>query len=198
MENNIQFEELQELRMQLTLLNNKLEKQEIINERLIKNLLKEKISVINRTGITMAVCALIATPICAYNFHYILHISLALNIFTCVFMAIAVVYTIWSHKGLNNNVLAGDLISVNESVLRTRKRYKQWYYFSYPWLAVWLGWFGWELYTKAESFEILIACIIGCLVGGLIGGIWGIRQRNKIYKNIDDILAQIEELKKEN
>ena len=197
MENNIQFEELQELRKQLTLLNNKLEKQEIVNDKLIRNSLKNKISNINRTGIIMAICAAIATPICAFNFHYILHFSIAFNVFTCVFMVIAVAYTLWSHKGLNNNLLDGDLISVSERALRTRKRYKQWYYFSYPWFAVWLCWFGWELYTKAESFEILIACIIGCLVGGLIGGLWGTRQRNKIYKNIDDILAQIEELKKE-
>ena len=197
METNIQLNELQELREQLTLLNNKLEKQEIINDKLIRNSIRNKISNINRTGIIMTVCATIATPICAFNFHYILHFSIALNIFTCVFMVIAVAYTIWSHKGLNNNLLNGDLITASETVLRTRKRYKQWYYFSYPWFAVWLCWFGWELYTKAESFEILIACIIGCLVGGLIGGIWGIRQRNKIYKNIDDIFAQIEELKKE-
>ena len=197
METNIQLNELQELREQLTLLNSKLEKQEIINDKLIRNSIRNKISNINRTGIIMTVCAAIATPICAFNFHYILHFSIALNIFTCVFMVIAIAYTIWSHKGLNNNLLNGDLITASEAVLRTRKRYKQWYYFSYPWFAVWLCWFGWELYTKAESFEILIACIIGCLVGGLIGGIWGIRQRNKIYKNIDDILAQIEELKKE-
>ena len=197
METNIQFDELQELRKQLTLLNNKLEKQEIINERLIKSSIKEKISTINRTGITMAICALIATPICAFNFHYILHFSIALNIFTCVFMVIAIAYTIWSHKGLNNNLLNGDLITASETVLRTRKRYKQWYYFSYPWFAVWLCWLGWELYSKVENKEMLMGCIVGLFIGGLIGGAWGMRQRNKIYKNIDDILAQIEELKKE-
>lgn len=197
MENNIQFEELQELRNQLTLLNNKLEKQEIINDKLIRNSLKNKISNINRTGIIMAVCATIATPICAFNFHYILHFSIAFNVFTCVFMVIAVAYTLWSHKGLNNNLLDGDLISVSERALRTRKRYKQWYYFSYPWLAVWLCWLGWEMYTKIENREMLIGAIVGGLVGMIIGGAWGICQRNKIYKNIDEILAQIEELKKE-
>ena len=197
MENNIQFEELQELRNQLTLLNNKLEKQEIINDKLIRNSLKNKISNINHTGIIMAVCAAIATPICAFNFHYILHFSIALNIFTCVFMAIAIIYTIWSHKGLNNNLLDGDLISVSETALRTRKRYRQWYYFSYPWFALWLCWLGWEMYTKIENREMLIGAIVGGLVGVIIGGAWGICQRNKIYKNIEEILAQIEELKKE-
>ena len=198
METNIQLNELQELREQLTLLNNKLEKQEIINDKLIRNSIRNKISNINRTGIIMTVCATIATPICAFNFHYILHFSIALNIFTCVFMVIAIAYTIWSHKGLNNNLLNGDLITASETVLRTRKRYKQWYYFSYPWFAVWLCWLGWEMYTRIENREMLIAAVIGGLVGIVIGGAWGIYQRNKIYRNIDAVLAQIEELKKEN
>ena len=197
METNIQLNELQELKKQLTLLNNKLEKQEIINDKLIRNSIRNKISNINRTGIIMTICATIATPICAFNFHYILHFSIALNIFTCVFMVIAIAYTIWSHKGLNNNLLNGDLITASEAVLRTRKRYKQWYYFSYPWFAVWLCWLGWEMYTRIENREMLMGCIVGLFIGGLIGGAWGMRQRNKIYKNIDDILAQIEELKKE-
>ena len=181
----------------MTLLNNKLEKQEIINDKLIRNSLKNKISNINRTGIIMAICAAIATPICAFNFHYILHFSIAFNVFTCVFMVIAVAYTLWSHKGLNNNLLDGDLISVSERALRTRKRYKQWYYFSYPWFAVWLCWLGWEMYTKIENREMLMGAIVGGVVGLIIGGAWGICQRNKIYKNIEEILAQIEELKKE-
>ena len=197
METNIQLNELQELREQLTLLNNKLEKQEIINDKLIRNSIRNKISNINRTGIIMTVCAAIATPICSFNFHYILHFSIALNIFTCVFMVIAIAYTIWSHKGLNNNLLNGDLITASETVLRTRKRYKQWYYFSYPWFAIWLCWLGWEMYTRIENREMLIAAVIGGLVGIVIGGAWGIYQRNKIYRYIDAVLAQIEELKKE-
>ena len=197
METNIQLNELQELKKQLTLLNNKLEKQEIINDKLIRNSIRNKISNINRTGIIMTVCAAIATPICSFNFHYILHFSIALNIFTCVFMVIAIAYTIWSHKGLNNNLLNGDLITASETILRTRKRYKQWYYFSYPWFAVWLCWLGWEMYTRIENREMLIAAVIGGLVGIVIGGAWGIYQRNKIYRNIDAVLAQIEELKKE-
>lgn len=197
MEKNIQLDELDALRKQLTLLNNKLEKQAIVNDKLIRNSMKEKISNINKTGVVMGVCALIATPICAFNFHYILHFSLTLNIFTCAFMLIAVGYTFWSHYGLNANILNGDLITASSKILRTRKRYKQWYYFSWPWFAIWICWLGWEMYTKIEDTELLIGAIVGGLVGGLIGGTWGLRQRNKIYKNIEELLKQIEELKAE-
>ena len=197
MNTNIEFNEMQELKNQLNLLNNKLEKPEIINDKLIRNSLKEKISKINRTGIIFCIGTLIATPIIAFNFHYILHVSLALNIFTCAFMVIAFIYTIWSHSGVNNNLLNGDLITASNTILRTRRRYHQWYYFSWPWFIVWICWVGWEMYNKADTPEVLIGCIVGGIVGGIIGGIWGIRQRNNLYRNIDTLLQQIKDLKAE-
>jgi hypothetical protein len=44
---------------------------------------------------------------------------------------------------------------------------------------------------------MLLGIIVGGIIGLIIGGIYGMRQRNKIYRNIDAMLAQIEELKAE-
>ena len=197
MERDIRLEELNELREQLTLLNRKLEKQSIINHQLIHNSIKERISNINRTGIALCALVVIATPIIAINYALLLNFSLTLNIFTCAFMAIALIYTIWSHWGLSSNLLNGDLITASTTIMRTRRRYKQWSYFSYPWLVVWLCWNGWEVYTKIDNREMLLGIIVGGIIGLIIGGIYGMRQRNKIYRNIDAMLAQIEELKAE-
>ena len=197
MEKDIRMEELEGLRQQLSLLNKKLEKQSIVNEKLIRNSMKERISNINRTGIIFCVLIAIATPIIAINYARLLNFSLALNIFTCVFMAIAFVYTIWSHWGLNSNLLNGDLITASGKILRTRKHYKQWSYFSYPWLVVWLCWNDWEIYTKIDNQEMLLGIIVGGIIGLIIGGIYGWRQRNKIYRNIDAMLQDIADLKSE-
>ena len=197
MERDIRLEELNELREQLTLLNRKLEKQSIINHQLIRNSIKERISNINRTGIVLCALFVIATPIIAFNYALLLNFSLALNIFTCAFMAIALIYTIWSHWGLNNDLLNGDLITASSKILRTRRLYKQWSYFSYPWFIVWLCWNGREIYSKIDNREMLLGIIVGGIIGLIIGGIYGMRQRNKIYRNIDEMLAQIEELKAE-
>lgn len=197
MEKDIRMEELEGLRQQLSLLNKKLEKQSIINHQLIRNSIKERISNINRTGIVLCALVIIATPIIAINYARLLNFSLALNIFTCAFMAIAFVYTIWSHWGLNSNLLNGDLITASGKILRTRKHYKQWSYFSYPWLVVWLCWNGWEIYNKIDNQEILHGIIIGGIIGLIVGGIWGLRLRNKIYRNIDAMLEEIADLKAE-
>ena len=197
MERDIRLEELNELREQLTLLNRKLEKQSIINHQLIRNSIKERISNINRTGIVLCALVIIATPIISINYAHYLNFSLALNIFTCAFMAIALIYTIWSHWGLSSNLLNGDLITASTTIMRTRRRYKQWSYFSYPWLVVWLCWNGWEVYTKIDNREMLLGIIVGGIIGLIIGGIYGMRQRNKIYRNIDAMLQDIADLKSE-
>ena len=197
MEKDIRMEELEGLRQQLSLLNKKLEKQSIVNEKLIRNSMKERISNINRTGIALCALVVIATPIIAINYALLLNFSLTLNIFTCAFMAIALVYTIWSHWGLSSNLLNGDLITASSLILRTRRRYKQWGYFSYPWLVVWLCWNGWEIYNKIDNKEMLLGIIVGGIIGLVIGGIYGWRQGNKIYRNIDTLLQQIQDLKAE-
>jgi Mn2+/Fe2+ NRAMP family transporter len=197
MERDIRLEELNELREQLTLLNQKLEKQSIINHQLIRNSIKERISNINRTGIALCALVIITTPFIAISYAHYLNFSLALNIFTCAFMAIALVYTIWSHWGLNSNLLNGDLITASTTIMRTRRRYKQWSYFSYPWLIVWLCWNGWEVYSKIDNREMLLGIIVGSIIGLIIGGIYGWRQRNKIYRNIDAMLQDIADLKSE-
>lgn len=197
MERDIRLEELDSLRQQLTLLNRKLEKQSIINHQLIRNSMKERISNINRTGIVLCALVVITTPIIAVNYALLLNFSLALNIFTCAFMAIALIYTIWSHWGLNNDLLNADLITASSKILRTRRLYKQWSYFSYPWLVVWLCWNGWEIYNKIDNQEMLLGIIVGGIVGLIIGGIYGWRQRNKIYRNIDAMLQDIADLKSE-
>ena len=197
MERDIRLEELNELREQLTLLNRKLEKQSIINHQLIRNSIKERISNINRTGIVLCALVIIATPIISINYALLLNFSLALNIFTCAFMAIALIYTIWSHWGLSSNLLNGDLITASTTIMRTRRLYQRWSYFSYPWLVVWLCWNGWEVYTKIDNREMLLGIIVGGIIGLIIGGIYGWRQRNKIYRNIDAMLQDIADLKGE-
>ena len=197
MERDIRLEELDDVRQQLTLFNQKLEKQSIINPQLIRNSIKERISSINRTGIVFCALVVIPTPIIAVNYALLLNFSLALNIFTCAFMAIALIYTIWSHWGLNSDLLSGDLIPASSQILRTRRLYKRWSYFSYPWLVVWLCWNGLEIYNKIDNQEMLLGIIVGGIIGLIIGGIYGWCQRNKIYRNIDAMLQDIAELKGE-
>lgn len=191
---NFLSQEMEEMKQQITILKRKLENQNITNERLFQEALKEKISNINRIALIQSICLVIATPFCFFNFER-LGISLAFNLFTTIFLIIALIYTWWSHNGLKSKInFTDDLIKVTEKLLRTRKRYKQWHYFSYPWLLIWLVWLGGEFYRIAIDKSMLVGLIVGSLVGGIIGGTFGWLQQRKIYRNIDVALEQIKNI----
>ena len=63
MEESLEMKELQELREQFCLINEKLEKQVIINEALIKDSMKKKLSYINRTYKMYVWALVITTPL---------------------------------------------------------------------------------------------------------------------------------------
>ena len=187
-------QELEEMKQQISLLKDKLENQNIINEQIFRNTLKDKVSNINRTALIQCTILIAAIPLCFFNLENI-GASMAFNLFTNIFLLIALVYTWWSHKGLNTKaIVTDDLIKTAEKAIRTRKLYKRWYYFSYPWLFVWLIWLGWEFYNISENIYMLIGLTAGALIGGIVGGTWGWLQKRKIFQNIDDILTQIKNI----
>ena len=66
---NLDFAELQELKNQFSLLNEKLEKQRIINEELIQESMKEKLSYIEKWYRDKLIVCLVAAPIASIFFY---------------------------------------------------------------------------------------------------------------------------------
>ena len=66
---NLDFEELQELKNQFSLLNEKLEKQRIINEEMIQESMKEKLSYIEKWYRDKLIVCLVAAPIASIFFY---------------------------------------------------------------------------------------------------------------------------------
>ena len=66
---NLDFTELQELKNQFSLLNEKLEKQRIINEEMIQESMKEKLSYIERWYRDRLIVCLVAAPIASIFFY---------------------------------------------------------------------------------------------------------------------------------
>ena len=66
---NLDFAELQELKNQFSLLNEKLEKQRIINEEMIQESMKEKLSYIERWYRDRLIVCLVAAPIASIFFY---------------------------------------------------------------------------------------------------------------------------------
>ena len=191
METNIQFDELQELRAQLTLLNHKLDKQKIINAQLIKNSIKKKIlSIKSKSLVATIFMLLIATPLHLFLYFH-LNTSLTIVIPSLLMVYFCAIYEIWSLIEIKSNMINEDLTNSKEKILRAKKRQKNWIYFSIPLVPIFitcldLGGFPLSYFLK-PSF--IIQFIIFATIGYFL--------QRRDYKAMDEIIKQIEELRKE-
>ena len=195
---NNEINEILEMREQLATLKKQLDTQEIINDRLLKEAMSGKLSRINGQAIWIGVICLIMMPLGYLNFQRIGH-STAFCVATSALFFICFVAMFLSHYRLRKrDIYSGDLVTVYTEVARMRKIYKSWHYWSIPLLIVWFGWMEYEIYINLANEDIyaLIGVSIGGIVGGIIGGIIGLRIHKRTLRTAEDLLRQIEELRK--
>ena len=189
-DNNI--EELEMMKKQLEVLKDKLDKETIINEQLMRKAMKDKVSKLHKEAIIIACVALFGIPYCTWVFSF-MHMSELFIIVTDIFFAIAIVYTYITHKGLKaNDLLNGNLIEVSYKITRMRHLESAWLRFSIPFIICWFTWFIFEL--MKQNGDEAKGMAIGGVVGGVIGGIIGIMKYRKSRKKSQEILLQIKEL----
>lgn len=195
---NNEINEILEMREQLATLKKQLDTQEIINDRLLKEAMSGKLSRINGQAMWIGVICLIMMPLGYLNFQRIGH-STAFCVATSALFFICFVAMFLSHYRLRKrDIYSGDLVTVYTEVAQMRKIYKSWHYWSIPMLIVWFGWMEYEIYINLANEDIyaLIGVSIGGIVGGIIGGIIGLRIHKRTLRTAEDLLRQIEELRK--
>lgn len=195
---NNEINEILEMREQLATLKKQLDTQEIINDRLLKEAMSGKLSRINGQAIWIGVICLIMMPLGYLNFQRIGH-STAFCVATSALFFICFVAMFLSHYRLRKrDIYSGDLVTVYTEVARMRKIYKSWHYWSIPMLIVWFGWMEYEIYMNMaqEDFTLLLTISCSAIFGGLIGGIIGLRIHKRTLRTAEDLLRQIEELRK--
>lgn len=187
------YKELEEMRQQMAILKNKLESQTIVNDRLLRRAMKERLNWINRTYIWHIVITLfVALPYCWWSLRFI-GTSVEFTVVTMLFLLYAVCYTVWTGLPLRDKLLMqGELLQVSEIVARAKKRDADWLLQGIPFLIIWVGWFAYEMYNKhGYHHQLLISCIIGALIGGAIG----LSIHLKTQRKYREILERIEEMR---
>ena len=194
--NKIEIDELNEMREQLATLKKRLESQEIVNDRLIKETMTRKITSLNRSAIFLSVVCLIFIPVGYASFHN-LGMSNAFCISTSCIFVFCLIGQFYAHYSLRtSDVMNGDLVSTYKAAARLRKIYKMWHYVSIPILIVWFAWMEYEIYNNIAQQDLTMMLIITAsgIFGGIIGGIIGLRIHKKNLRSAEDIMRQIEEL----
>lgn len=198
MENTFISHELEEMRSQIGILKDKLEKQEIINAEHIRRSMKSNMSDISKTVTITIFLGVFALVYCTW-FFWSQEYSPAFVISTAVMLAICIGLTISQRITLSKmDFSKGNLIETAQNLNKVKAHYKDWHKIAIPTIVIW---FAWLMYGTISILGIdspmAIGFCCGGAVGGIIGGILGFRINRKIVRKTTEILEQIEELKKE-
>ena len=198
MENNTLIShELEQMRSQIGILKEKLEKQTIVNELHIRKSMNSKMSDINKTVTITIFLGVFALVYCTW-FFYSQGCSHAFVICTAVMLAFCLVLTIVQRIVLGSIDLSrGNLVETATTLSKTKTHYQNWHKIAIPMLVIWFGWMLYEM-TGILGLEspMAIGFFCGAAAGGIIGGILGFRINRKIAGKAAEILDQIEELQR--
>lgn len=197
MERDIMTTELEQMREQITLLRSKLDKEAIINERLLRRAMHDKVRGITRDNRAVIIIGTLAIPYNLLVFDY-LGISLWFSIATALLLIVCVVAMWWSQRGLHaDELLDGDVVSVGKKVLRLKQMNDRWLWFAIPMLILWLAWLFWEAYQQVGGTPLFRGFVTGGVIGLILGLIVGGKVRYRTQRRVREILAHIEELTRE-
>lgn len=186
---------LEELRNQFAILKEQLNKQEIVNDHLLRKTMKSKNNDISRTKRLVFVSAL--TCLVIFPLTYVSHVwSLAFALASIAMVAFAAAATYYIHKPVEElNFMKDDFATVARVMAKFKKQYDNWLRYVAPTLIIpWCVWACYEFAWKnapagTNPWLMSLPLIVGVIVGGLIG----VKFHFKAVNAAQDILDEIEE-----
>ena len=196
MENLNNMNELEEMRHQLQVLKDKVEKQGVLNEQLVRKSIQDKMNDIRRTIYKLIVVVILAIPLWIM-IKYMQNLSWLLTIFTILMMVVSVCLD-WYINRIDVGSMGEDLReTANRLVEMKKRRSLQEKIACFVVVPVWVVWLAYEFYQKAPDHETGIIMIVSMAIGLVIGGAVGLSIFFKLQRKNDEMIEQIEDLLKE-
>lgn len=193
MENNeINNSELETMRAQIALLKDKLDKETIVSEKLLRDTMRHKARTINNNA-WISVVASIFVIFLALTFLPSEGFSWWFTGATILMMLVCDFFTWKYHKDVNAKTMSGDLLTVAKVMKQLRDNYKKWLKYSIAIIVVWFVWFAVEYCIQLSDWRVAVIMIIALLIGLAIGGFIGLKMHNAVIRNAEEIISQIEE-----
>lgn len=198
MNNNIETAELEQMRAELSILKQKLNEQTIVNDKLIRKTMAQRLSWVGKYVIAEVISIPFIIAVVVAAFHFFMGISWP----TCVAWSVLLVMSVASDVVINNmrglNFMDGNLTDVAEKLAlmnRRRWRYEMVGIALLVMLTVWT--IVEALHAGVLPDDMVIAGCTGFVVGGVVGGCIGVRILRKMMRLNDQIIAEIENMRKE-
>lgn len=184
--------QLEDMRLQMMTLKKKLEKQEIVNERLMrKSLRSNTTNISNRYFWICLICAL-NIPYGYWAFCILGGSSLGVWIFESILMLSVIGYTFYLSRQIHDSRLFdSNLLEVRQTVARTKKLDSNWTFIGFPAALLWIAYFLYDKYQQMAGEEFQLFAVAMC-TAAIIGAAVGLKIHIKTQRQYQEIIDQIE------
>ena len=194
-ENNANDMELEAMRQQMETLKKKLDQQEIVNDRIIRNSMRNTANNIKRRYYAIMALTLLMIPYTYMVFILNQGLSMTFWIATSILMLLCAGATYYNSLNVSNtNMMNRNLIEVGQNMARAKKFDANWLFFGIPAAIAWLGWLTWELCQ--QDSEAARYMIYGTICGAVLGVFLGFKMHSKTQTQYQEIIDQIEDITK--
>ncbi len=152
MENqNNNLQELEELRSQVAEFKNRVEQQEIVSRRLLKEAMKGHVSWIKQMSIWGSVGELVILPFLVYALRSIVGVSWLPIIVVGLVIVGEAVFNFWNVSTIRDKHLAvDDVLSAQQRLITFKRREKLYTYGILPFIFLWVVWLLFDVYYGTD------------------------------------------------
>ena len=152
MENqNNNLQELEELRSQVAEFKNRVEQQEIVSRRLLKEAMKGHVSWIKQMSIWGSVGELVILPFLVYALRSIVGVSWLPIIAVGLMLVCEAVFNFWNVSTIRDKYLAvDDVLSAQQRLITFKRREKLYTFGILPFLFLWVVWLLFDVYYGTD------------------------------------------------
>ena len=188
--------EFEEMRQQMNILKEKLQQQEIVNDRIFRSSMKRNVKGINFRYNMVSILCILMVPYSYWAFVKLSGMSIWFWLVTSILMLIVFVYTQYTGRYLKSRVFEKDLVQARVKMSKAKKLDHDWLKIGIPLIILWLGYFGYEM-CRVNDGEDLIYLVVICLVCAMVGAAVGLRIHFKNQDDYTQIIDEIDDLTKE-
>ena len=190
--NNLQ--ELEELRSQVAEFKKRMEQQEIVSRRLLKEAMKGHVSWIKQMSIWGSVVELVLLPLFVYLLRSIAGFSWLPIIAIGLVIAGEAAFNLWNVSTIRDKHLAADdVLSVQQRLVTFKRREKLYTFGILPFLLLWLACIPFGVFHGTDiafpsSDRLVVYCVATVILFALLFYVFSreMRSLNKAIKNIDE------------
>ena len=191
--NNANDMELESMRQQMNTLKKKLGEQEIVNDRLIRQSMRNQVNTITHRNYVIMAMGVIMVPYFYWAFVKLSGFSMIFWICSSIFMLICTGATYYNTRKISNTDLINhNLVEVRQRVASAKKFDVDWLKFGIPAVILWFVWFLYEVYLQDN--DLANGLFWGGCIGGIIGAIAGFRYHFKTQHQYQEIIDEIEDI----